>query len=42
MTILASKELTAAKRLPPVGLHLMITGSRDYYWFKNLMLNQLS
>ena len=32
MTILAAKYLTAAKQeLPPVGLDLMITGSRDYY-----------
>ena len=23
---------------PPVGLDLMITGSRDYHWFKSLML----
>ena len=35
MAILASKDLTAAKKLSPVGLDLMITGSRDYYWFKS-------
>ena len=29
------------KKLSPVGLDLMITGSRDYYWFDCLMFNQL-
>ena len=31
MVILASKDFTAAKKLPPVGLDVMITGSRDYH-----------
>ena len=31
-TKLVTKDLTAAKKLPPVGVDLMITGSRDYYW----------
>ena len=39
MTLLASQQ---QKNLPPVGLDLMITGSRDYCWFKSPMLNQLS
>ena len=42
MTIFASKDITAVKKLPPVGLDLMITGSRDYDWLKSLMLTQLS
>ena len=42
MAILASKDFTAAKMLPPVRLNLMITGSRDFNRFKSLMLNQLS
>ena len=29
------------KKLSPVGFDLMITGSRDYYWFDCLMFNQL-
>ena len=37
-----SEDFIAVKKLPPVGLDLMITGSRDYHWFKSLMLNQLS
>ena len=41
MPILASKDLTATKKLPAVGLNLIISGSRDY-WFKSPMLNQLS
>ena len=28
MAMLASKDFTAAKKLPPAGLNLMITGSR--------------
>ena len=31
MTILVSKDLTATKKLPPVGLDLMINGSRYYH-----------
>ena len=31
MAILASKDFTAAKMLPPVRLDLMITGSTDYH-----------
>ena len=42
MAILASEDFIAVKKLPPVGLDLMITGSRDYHWIKSLMLNQLS
>ena len=34
MAILESKNLTAGKKLPPVGLNLMITGLRDYYWLR--------
>ena len=30
IAMLVSKDFTAAKKLPPVGLNLMITGSRDY------------
>ena len=30
MILLTSKDTTAAKQLPTVGLDLMITGSRDY------------
>ena len=41
MAILASKGFTA-KKLPPVGLDLMITESRNCHWFKSLNLNQLS
>ena len=40
MAILASKDFTAAKMLPPVGLDLVITGSGDYHWFKSPVLNQ--
>ena len=40
--ISAIKDFTGAKKLPPVGLELMITGSRDYQWFMNPVLNQLS
>ena len=42
MAILASKDFTAATKIPSVGLNLMITGARDYYWFKSLMHNQLN
>ena len=42
MTILASKDFTAAKKMPPVGLDLMITRLRDYHWFKSIMANQVS
>ena len=42
MAKLVSKDFTAVKLLPLMGLNLVITGSRDYHWFKSLMLNQLS
>ena len=35
MAILASKNFTAAKILPPMRLDLIITGSRDYHLFKS-------
>ena len=28
--VLPSNDLTAAKQLPPVGIDMMITGSRDF------------
>ena len=37
MELLASKDFTPSKKLPPVGLDMMITGSRDYCWFKGPM-----
>ena len=42
MAKLVSKDFTAVKLLPLMGLNLVITGSIDYHWFKSLMLNQLS
>ena len=38
MTVLASKDLTTAKKVTPSGAQ---PDSRDYYWFKSPMLNQL-
>ena len=42
MAVLASQDLATVKKLPPVGLDLTVTGSKEYYWFKSPMLNQLS
>ena len=39
MAILAPKDFVATKKLPPAGLGVMITGSRNYYWFKSIMPN---
>ena len=33
---------SSKRKLPPVGFDLMINESRDHYWFKSLVLNQLS
>ena len=38
MAALASKDLTRAKKLPPVGLDLM----QEFIWFRSPMPNQLS
>ena len=35
MEIMASKDLTAVKKVTSSGIDLMITGSRDSYWFKS-------
>ena len=42
IVIFAWKDFTAAKMLPPVGLKMLITGSRHYCWLKSLTFNQLS
>ena len=31
MAVLASQDLATAKKLPPVGLDLTVTGSKEYY-----------
>ena len=34
--------VSSKKKLPPVGLNLIITGSTDYHCFNSLLLNQLN